>query len=105
VGQPRYACSVATEASTPKTEIGLASVAGLAVAPFAILFSFWIPTMALLFAVVTIVAGALDLRRSTGSRRRIALLALVLGLAAIALVAIVVVSTTGSSSGNAVSSP
>jgi hypothetical protein len=96
---------VAAEARTPKTEIGLASVAGLAAGPFAILFSFWIPTIALLFAVVTIVAGALDLRRSTGSRRRIALLALVLGLAAIALVAIVVVSTTGSSSGNAVSSP
>ena len=87
-----------------KTEVGRLSVAGLAFAPFAILFSFWIPTLALLFAAVALVTGALDLRGSTGLRRRVALLSVGLGLAAIALAVIVVVVTSGPSSGNAVNS-
>jgi hypothetical protein len=75
-------------------EVGHWSVAGLAVAPFAILFSVWIPTIALVLGLVTLVAGALDLRGATGRRRTFARLALVLGLASIALVVIVVVVTT-----------
>jgi uncharacterized membrane protein len=79
--------------------MGWSSVVGLAFAPFAILFSFWIPTLALLLAAVTIVTGTLDLRGSTDRRRRVALLTVGLGLAATALVLIVVVVTSGSSSG------
>ena len=82
--------------------IGHATTLGLAFAPFAILFSFWIPTLALLFAAVTLVTGALDLRGSTGLRRRVALLSVGLGLAAIALAVIVVVVTSGPPSGDAV---
>lgn len=92
-----------TRARIPKTEIGFASVVGLAFTPFAILFSFWIPTLALLFALVMIVAGLLDLRASADIRRTVARLTLILGLAAVALMVIVVVVTTGPSSGNAVS--
>lgn len=84
-----------------KSNVGRASVVGLAFAPFAILASFWIPTLALLFAAVTLVTGALDLRGSTGLRRRVALLTGILGLAAITLTVIVVVVTSGSSSGTA----
>ena len=75
-------------------EVGRWSVAGLAVAPFALLFSVWIPTLALILGLVTLVAGALDLRGATGRRRTFALGTLVLGLASIALVAIIVVVTT-----------
>jgi len=82
-----------------KSDVGRASIVGLAFAPFAILFCFWIPTLALLFAVVTLVTGALDLRGSTGPRRRVALLAVGLGLAAIALAVIVVVATSGPRAG------
>ena len=89
---------------TAEPEVGRLSVAGLAFAPFAILFSFWIPTLALLFAAVTLVTGALDLRGSTGLRRRVALLSVGLGLAAIALAVTVVVVTSGPSSGDAVNS-
>jgi hypothetical protein len=95
---------VTAEPLATKTEVGRLSVAGLAFAPFAILFSFWIPTLALLFAAVTLVSGALDLRGSTGLRRRAALFSVGLGLAAIALTVIVVVVTSGPSSGNAVTS-
>jgi hypothetical protein len=62
-------------------DVGRSSV-GLALAPFAILFSFWIPTLALLLAVVPLVTGTLDLRGSTDRRRRVALLTVGLGLAA-----------------------
>ena len=103
-GNLAYACSVTAEPLATKTEVGRLSVAGLAFAPFAILFSFWIPTLALLFAAVTLVSGALDLRGSTGLRRRAALFSVGLGLAAIALTVIVVVVTSGPSSGNAVTS-
>jgi hypothetical protein len=95
---------VTAEPLATKTEVGRLSVAGLAFAPFAVLFSFWIPTLALLLAAVTLVTGALDLRGSTGLRRRLALLTGGLGLAAIALVVIVVVVTSGSSSGTSVTS-
>jgi hypothetical protein len=95
---------VTAEPLTTKTEVGRLSVAGLAFAPLAILFCFWIPTLALLFATVTLVTGALDLRGSTGLRRRMALLTAGLGLAAIALTVIVVVLTSGSSTGTAVTS-
>jgi hypothetical protein len=95
---------VATRAGTPKTEIGRASVVGLAFAPFAFLFSVWIPTPALLFALVSIFGGALDLRGSRGPRRRLATLSIGLGLGSIALMVIVVVVTTGPSSGDAVNS-
>ncbi|HEX5937549.1 MAG TPA: hypothetical protein VFZ75_07680 [Actinomycetota bacterium] len=91
--------------STTKTEIGGLSVTGLAFAPFAILFTFWIPTLALVFAAVTIAGGALDLRASAGLRRRIALLAVGLGLAAIALTVVVVIVSSGSpTTGTAVNS-
>jgi hypothetical protein len=90
---------VTAEPLATKTEVGRLSVAGLAFAPFAILFNFWIPTLALLFAAVTLVTGALDLRGSSGIRRRVALLSVGLGLAAIALTVIIVVVTSGRSSG------
>jgi hypothetical protein len=77
-----------------KNDVGRLSFAGLAFAPFAILFSFWIPTLAFLFAAVTLVTGALDLRGSTGLRRRVALLSVGLGVAAIALAVIVVMVTS-----------
>lgn len=83
-----------------KSDVGRASIVGLA--PFAILFCFWIPTLALLFAGVTLVTGALDLRGATGLRRRVAPLSVGLGLAAIALAVIVVVVTSGPSSGSTV---
>ena len=86
------------------SNVGRASLVGLAFAPFAILCSFWIPTLALLFAAITLVTGVLDLRGSTGLRRRVALLTAGLGLAAIALTVIVVVVTSGSSTGTAVTS-
>ena len=88
-----------------KLDVGRASIVGLAFAPFAILFCFWIPTLALLFAAVTLVTGALDLRGSTGPRRRVALLSVALGIAAIAL-AVVVVAVTSEppSSGTTVNS-
>ena len=85
-------------------EVGRLAVAGLAFAPFAILSGFWVPTLALLFAAVALVTGALELRGSTGLRRRVALLTAGLGLAAIALTVIVVVVTSGSSTGTAVTS-
>jgi len=96
---------VTAEPLATKTEVGRLSVAGLAFAPFAILFCFWIPTLALLLAAVTLVTGALDLRGSTGLRRRAALLTVGLGIAAIALAVVVVVVTSGGpSSGTAVNS-
>ena len=85
--------------------MGRLSVGGLAFAPFAIIFSFWIPRLALLFGVVTTVAGALDARGAAGRRRQVAFLTVGIGLAAIALTVIVVVLTSGPpESGNAVSS-
>jgi hypothetical protein len=88
-----------------KSNVGRASIVGLAFAPFAILCSFWIPTLALLFAAVTLITGALDLRGSTGLRRRVALITGILGIAAITLtVIVVVVTTSGPSSGTSVTS-
>jgi hypothetical protein len=96
---------VTATSSTTKSELGRFSVAGLAFAPFAILFTLWVPTLALIFAAVTIVAGALDLRGSSGLRRRMAILTVGLGLTAIALTVIVVVVSSGSpTSGTAVNS-
>jgi hypothetical protein len=63
---------VTAEPVARKNEVGRLSVAGLAFAPFVILFSFWIPTLALLFAAVTLLTGALDLRGSTGLGRHMA---------------------------------
>jgi hypothetical protein len=83
-----------TTGARSNDEVGRWSVAGLAVAPFAILFSVWIPTLALMLALVTLVAGALDLRRATGRRRTFARLTLLLGLASVTLVVIVVAVTT-----------
>ena len=91
-----------TQATKP--DVGTRSVTGLAVAPFAILFSFWIPTLALLLGLVTIIAGALDLPGSTGLRRRAALWTIGLGLASIALMVVVVIVTSGSGSGTGVDS-
>jgi hypothetical protein len=93
-----------TDTEVTKSNVGRASIVGLAFAPFAILSSFWIPTLALLFAAVTLVTGALDLRGSTGLRRRVALITGILGLAAITLTVIVVVTTSGPSSGTSVTS-
>jgi hypothetical protein len=83
-----------TSGDRSNDEVGRWSAAGLAVAPFALLLSVWIPTLALILGLVTLVAGALDIRGATGRRRTFALWTLVLGLASIALVAIVVVVTT-----------
>ena len=88
-----------TQATKP--DVGTRSLIGLAVAPVAILFSFWIPTLALLLGLVTLIAGALDLPGSTGVRRRVALWTIGLGLASIALTVVVVIVTSGSGSGTA----
>jgi hypothetical protein len=92
------------KAARPRDEVGHGTVVGLAFGPFAILFTFWIPTLAVLFVIVAVVAGAIELRGSTGLRRRLALLSLGLGLGSIALLALVLFVPSGPSSGDAVSS-
>jgi hypothetical protein len=84
----------ATSGDRSNDVIGGSSVVGFAIAPFAILFSVWIPTLALILGLVTLGLGAMDLRGATGRRRTFARLTLALGLASIALVLIVVVATT-----------
>jgi hypothetical protein len=73
-------------------------------AAFGLFCAFWIPTLAVLFGLIAVVAGTMDLRGSSGPRRAVAGLAIALGLGAlVATVAVVVLSTsTGPSSGTAV---
>jgi hypothetical protein len=83
-------------------DIGQATALGLALAPFAFLFSAWIPSLAVIFAIGAIVGGSFDLPGSIGRRRRFALLAIALGiLASVVTVIVVSLTTTGSVSGTA----
>jgi hypothetical protein len=82
--------------------IGLTTTIGLAFAPFAFLFSIWIPSFALIFATVAIAAGSVDFRWASGRRARFGLLPIALGILAIVVTLIVVaVTTTSPASGAA----
>ena len=74
--------------------IGHATAFGLAFVPFAFLFSFWIPSFALIFATVAIAAGSVDVRRTSGREARSGLLPIGLGTLAIVVTLIVVALTT-----------
>ena len=76
--------------------IRLTTTIGLAFAPFAFLFSIWIPSFALIFATVAIGAGSVDFRWASGRRARFGLLPIALGILAIVVTLIVVVVTTTS---------
>ena len=84
--------------------IGSRSVVGLVSAGFGLSCAFWIPTLAVLFGLIAVVAGTMDLRGSSGPRRAVAALAIALGIGALlATVAVVVLSmSSGPSSGTAV---
>lgn len=83
--------------------IGPTSVVGLVSGAFAIFSASWIPTLALLFTVITVIAGTIDLRGSAGRRRAFAALTIALGVGTIlATVAVVVLTSGGPSSGTAV---
>jgi hypothetical protein len=83
-------------------EIGHATTLGLAFAPFALLFTIWIPSFALIFAAVAIAAGSVDFRWASGRQARFGLLPIGLGILAIVVTLIVVaVTTTSPASGSA----
>jgi hypothetical protein len=84
--------------------IGSTSAVGLVSAVFGLFCAFWIPTLAVLFGLIAVVAGTIDLRGSSDPRRTVAALAIALGLGALlATVAVIVVSTSsGPSSGTAI---
>ena len=84
--------------------IGHATALGLAFAPFALLFTIWIPSFALIFGAVAVAAGSIDLRWASGRQVRFGLLPIGLGILAIVVTLIVVVVTTGSSTGTEVTS-
>jgi hypothetical protein len=75
-------------------DIGHPTAAGLAFAPFALLFTVWMPSLALVFGAVAVAAGSLDLRWGSARQRRFALLAIGLGFLAIVVTLIVVAITT-----------
>lgn len=80
--------------------IGHATTLGLAFAPFALLFSIWIPSFALIFGTIAIAAGSVDFRWASGRRARFGLVPIGLGILAIVVTLIVVaVSTTSPASG------
>jgi hypothetical protein len=82
--------------------IGHATAVGLAFVPFALVFTIWIPSLALIFGSVAVAAGALDVRWASGRRARFGLLSIGLGILAIVVTLIVVVVTsTGPTSGAA----
>jgi MFS superfamily sulfate permease-like transporter len=80
--------------------IGHATALGLAFAPFALLFSIWIPSFALIFGAVAIAAGSVDFRWASGRQARFGLLPIGLGILAIVVTLVVVaLTTTGPASG------
>lgn len=74
--------------------IGRATTVGLALVPFAFVFSFWIPSFALIFAAVAIAAGSVDVRRASDRQARSGLLPIGLGILAVVVTLIVVALTT-----------
>lgn len=82
----------------------IGAVAGVGMGIFGVLTSFWIPTLALLFAVGATVFGLFQVRGSSGSRRSLAKVAIALGIGGGLLVIAIVLLTTGSSSGTAMTS-
>ena len=85
----------------PRTSTFVA-VAGVAMGTFGLLTSIWIPTLAAMFAVGALVSGFTQVRNASGSRRSLAQLAIALGIGAMLLIVVIVLETSGSSSGNAV---
>jgi hypothetical protein len=81
--------------------IGHATTLGLAFAPFALLFSIWIPSFALIFGTVAVAAGSVDFRWASGRRARFGLVPIGLGILAIVVTLIVVATTTSPTSGAA----
>ncbi len=81
--------------------IGHATTLGLAFAPFALLFSIWIPSFALIFGTVAAAAGSVDFRWASGRRARFGLVPIGLGILAIVVTLIVVATTTSPTSGAA----
>ena len=80
--------------------IGHATTLGLAFAPFAVLFSIWIPSVALIFGTVAIAAGSVDFRWASGRQARFGLLPIGLGILAVVVTLVVVaLTTTGPASG------
>jgi hypothetical protein len=83
-------------------DIGHATAVGLAFAPFALVFTIWIPSFALLFGVIAVTAGAIDVRWASGRRARWGLLPIGLGILGIlATLLVVAVTSTGPTSGSA----
>jgi hypothetical protein len=80
------------------------AVVGVGMGIFGLLTSFWIPTLALLFSVGATVFGLIQVRGSSGSRRSLAKMAIALGIGGGLLVIAIVLLTTGSSSGTAITS-
>jgi hypothetical protein len=85
--------------------VGHATTVGLAFGPFALLFSVWIPSLALILGTIAIVAGSLDARGGSGRRVRFARLAIGLGILAIVATAFVVIVSTPSGATNGTSGP
>jgi hypothetical protein len=88
---------VATRTST------VVAVAGVAMGIFGLLTSFWIPTLALLFGGGALLSGFTQVRDASTSRRTLARSAIALGIGTILLVGVILLLTSGSSSGDAVS--
>jgi hypothetical protein len=83
-------------------DVGRPTAVGLALAPFALLFTIWIPSFALIFGSAAVAAGALDVRWASGRRARFGLLPIGLGILAIVVTLIVVaITTTDPASGTA----
>jgi uncharacterized protein YqgC (DUF456 family) len=78
----------------------IGAVIGVVLGIFRLLTSVWIPTLSLLFAVGAVALGLTHARHASGSRRSLAKLATMVGLAAVLLTIAIVVLTTGSSSGS-----
>ena len=77
------------------------AVVGIVLAIFGLLTSVWIPTLSLLLAAGAVALGLTQARHASGSRRSLAQLATIVGIAAVLLTIAIVVLTTGSSSGDA----
>jgi hypothetical protein len=83
-------------------DIGHATAVGMAFAPFALVFTIWIPSFALLFGVIAVAAGAIDVRWASGRRARWGLLPVGLGILGIVATQLVVaVTTTAPTNGSA----
>ena len=67
---------------------------------FALLFSMWIPSVALIIGTVAIAAGSVDFRWASGRQARFGLLPIGLGILAVVVTLVVVaLTTTGPASG------